>query len=69
MTVIAVLQVLAFGDAVGADQNVDFTRLMGHGQRLLFGARRKQREHGLKIYALAAGWLPAAVWFWARWTR
>ena len=49
---VAVLQVLAFGYAVGADHHVDFAGLMRHGQRLFFGAGCKQREHGLKVDTL-----------------
>ena len=42
--VVAVLEVLAFGDAIGRDENVDFAWLVGHGEGLLLGSRREERE-------------------------
>ena len=52
--VVAVLQVLAFGDAVGADQDVDFAGLVWIDRCLFLGTRREQGQQTLEIVALAA---------------
>ena len=53
--VVAVLQVLAFGDTVGADQQIDFVRLVRQHHGFLFRARREQGEQFLKIVAALVG--------------
>jgi len=47
--IIAVLKVLAFGDAIRADQNVQFALYFGHDQRLFLRARRKERQDSLEV--------------------
>ena len=49
---IAVLEVLAFRDAVCGDQDINLAQLIRHDRRLLLGAGREQREQGLEIIAL-----------------
>ena len=53
--VIAVLEVLAFGDAVGPDEDVDLVGIVGHDCRLFLRERREKGEQGLKIVAAAKG--------------
>ena len=51
---VAVLEVLALGDAVGADEDVQLARLFGVDQRLLLGKGREQRQQALEVVGLAA---------------
>ena len=54
--VVAVLEVLAFGDAVGADEDVDLAGLVGQDRRLLLGAWREEREQGLESRSPSSAW-------------
>ena len=47
--VIAVLEVLAFGDAVGGDEHVDFVLHVGQQQSFFLGYRGEEREQFLEI--------------------
>ena len=49
--VVAVLQVLAFGDAVGTDQQIDFVRFFRQHHGFLFRARGEQGEQLLEVVA------------------
>ncbi|MNC33516.1 hypothetical protein D3C75_819100 [compost metagenome] len=49
--VVTVLQVLALGDAVGANQQVDLSRFVGQDNGLFFGARREEGEQLLEVVA------------------
>ena len=55
--VIAILQVLAFGDAIGGDEHVDFAVILGQEQRLFLGKRRKQGQELLEVGR-------GRVWIW-----
>ena len=47
--VVAILKVLPLGYAVGADQDVQLSRIIGHDLVLLFGAGGKERQDGLEV--------------------
>ena len=49
--VVAVLQVLAFGDAVGSNQKVDAAVVAGHQQTFVFGNGGKAGENGVEVAA------------------
>src|SRR3546814_4451750 len=49
--VVAILQVLAFGNAVGANQQINLVRLVRQYYGFLFGVRGKQGEQLLEIVA------------------
>ena len=53
--VIAVLQVLPLGDAVGADEDINLTRLPGKDGGFLLGDRREERQQRLEVVALLEG--------------
>ena len=50
--IVAILKVLAFGDAVRADEDVDLAGLVRQDQMLFLRPRREQREQGLEVVAL-----------------
>ena len=51
--IIAVLQILPFGNAVRGDEHVDFVWIVRTEQILLLGERREQRQNGVHIRLLA----------------
>ena len=51
--VVAILKVLAFGNAVRADQQVQFMGVVRHGEGFFFGARREKCQQFLKTVAFA----------------
>ena len=50
--VVAVLEVLSFGNAIGGNENVNVAWLIWDGESLLLRTGRKKRKHGLEVVPL-----------------
>ncbi len=55
--VVAVLKVLALGDAVGADEHIDLAGSFGENGGFFFGPRREEGEQRLEIVAASRVWI------------